>query len=212
MIYERIPTSTSVYELECKRTTSAPSAKVTLRIPSLPVSILATCRLINHEATPVLALKTAAFNSQSVHLTFDPAALQEFFADNVPPLSGRIQLYSKRNAALTTHDKRCRFCVDFSAAHAYQFYYSLANYLAHCSPSATVLFVDRPPFDDGAEATAELLRALRQASHWTGMPAPVRVQVPKSDLCVVDGQVIWDGGINGLIRHALQQWGVETVE
>jgi hypothetical protein len=203
MIYERIPTSTSTYELEYETSTPKSPARVTLRIPSLPVSLLATCRLINREAGPILVAKAAAFNTQPIHITLTSAAVHEFFDDKSPLLSERLRLYSRRLDAVMTHGKQCAF---------YSFYYGLSNYLAHCSPSATVLFVDRDPYDDGAEPVAELIRALQQESHWMGMPAPVRVQVPKSDLSVVRRDVFWDLGYDDLIRRVLQQWGVETVE
>ncbi|KAI4679038.1 uncharacterized protein J4E88_006330 [Alternaria novae-zelandiae] len=84
MVYEEIETSTCHYRLRDptfkpeseEQTTQA--SYMTLAVKSLPVALLATCRLIHEEAAPFLAPKLETLRDEPSHFIIDSTSLHSF--------------------------------------------------------------------------------------------------------------------------------------
>ncbi|KAH6866555.1 hypothetical protein BKA58DRAFT_388209 [Alternaria rosae] len=81
MVYEEIEISTCHYRLEDPTFYSdsseeaTPSSYMTLVVKSLLLALLATCRLIHHEAAPYLAHKLETLRNEPSHFTIDSTSL-----------------------------------------------------------------------------------------------------------------------------------------
>ena len=84
MVYEEIETSTCHYRLKdpsfkpkCEHQTT-PVSYMTLVVRSLPVALLATCRLIHKEAVPFLAPKLETLRDEPSHFIIDSTSFHSF--------------------------------------------------------------------------------------------------------------------------------------
>jgi hypothetical protein len=174
MVYEYLPVTTRHFTF--KQPINAPKEPrmrdlaITFVVKSIPVAILATCKLIHNEASPTFARKLKELRESPLQLIVDSPSLKPFVGvSGLMALiikgepncisSGSVHLPADGND-LVSYDNLVHFRIAFGRVldpnSLWDFLRHLATYIRARSPSSSVIAITRHPLHYLRKAVSEL--------------------------------------------------------
>jgi hypothetical protein len=150
MVYERLPSTTRHCTLlDFMSEATPPPLRTMLVVKSLPVSLLATCKLVNYEATPVLLPKLRQLLHKPIRLLTDTLYFEPVLGINAEDILYRDHntVNSPRFAYMAAFDKSLGMitiaglpCTTYTIA---AFGAAVAKYTLKRVPSSTIVAITR---------------------------------------------------------------------
>jgi hypothetical protein len=152
MIYNRLPSTTRHCTLvDLMSSTKPPPLRAGLAVKSLPVSLLSTCKLINHEATPVLLPRLQQLRAEPMRLITDTLYFEPVMGTSFEDIEFRDKntLYSPEFAARIVGEFDDPTAIEMIAGLPCTMYTvasfgaTVAQYIRQRTPSSTIVAITR---------------------------------------------------------------------